>query len=69
MLPLDEKDDWAEVRDHYGAYYTENRTDQLLGATVRAVGDTVVACAPNYRLVTRIHARHDAFRQGKRAIY
>ncbi len=35
MLPFDTKDDWSEARDHYGIYYSENKTDQLLGATLK----------------------------------
>lgn len=37
MLPFDTKDDWSEARDHYGIYYSENKTDQLLGATLKVI--------------------------------
>ncbi len=60
MLPFDKKD-WNEVKDHYGFYYNENKTDQLLGATLVTSDDVILACAPNYRYVTRI-IRQDEFR-------
>ncbi len=62
LLPFDTKDDWAEARDHYGAYRSENRTGQLLGATLKVAGDVVMACAPNYRHVARV-LRQDEFRE------
>ena len=60
MLPFDKKD-WNEARDHYGFYHSENKTDQLLGATLTVSDDVILACAPNYRYVTRI-MRQDEFR-------
>lgn len=62
MLPFDKKEDWSEARDHYGIYYNENKTDQLLGATLQVADDVIMACAPNYRHITRI-LRQDEFRQ------
>ncbi len=53
LLPFDTKSDWAEARDQFGDYYSENRTGQLLGATLQVAGDVVMACAPNYRYVAR----------------
>ena len=41
MLPFDKKD-WHEVRDQYGVYLSENKTDQLLGATLSVVDDVVL---------------------------
>ena len=61
MLPFDKKDDWHEVRDQHGIYYAENKTDQLLGATLQVTDDIILACAPNYRHVSRV-LRHDEFR-------
>ena len=54
MLPFDKKQEWSEARDQHGFYYSENKTDQLLGATLLVEDDTILACAPNYRYVTRI---------------
>lgn len=62
MLPFDKKEDWSEARDHYGIYYNENKTDQLLGATLQVTEDIIMACAPNYRHVSRV-LRQDEFRQ------
>lgn len=62
LLPFDTKEDWSEARDHYGAYKSENRTGQLLGATLQVAGDVVMACAPNYRHVARV-LRQDEFRE------
>jgi integrin alpha 8 len=61
MLPFDKKDDWNEVRDQYGVYYSENKNEQLLGTTLKVEDDVIMACAPNYRYVTRIF-RQDEFR-------
>jgi hypothetical protein len=41
MLPFDKKD-WHEVRDQYGMYLSENKTDQLLGATLSVVDDVIL---------------------------
>lgn len=41
MLPFDKKD-WSETRDHYGAFYSENKTDQLLGATLLVSDDVIM---------------------------
>ena len=41
MLPFDKKD-WHEVRDQYGVYLSENKTDQLLGATLSVVDDVIL---------------------------
>lgn len=60
MLPFDKKD-WSEVRDHYGIYYSENKTDQLLGSTLLVNDDIIMTCAPNYRYVTRMLGQ-DEFR-------
>ncbi|RNA01315.1 Integrin alpha pat [Brachionus plicatilis] len=60
MLPFDKKD-WSEVRDHYGIYYSENKTDQLLGSTLLVNDDIIMACAPNYKYVTRMLGQ-DEFR-------
>ena len=60
MLPFDKKD-YHEIRDQYGVYQSENKTDQLLGATLTVSDDVILACAPNYRYVSRI-MRQDEFR-------
>ena len=60
MLPFDKKD-WNEARDNYGIYYSENKTDQLLGATLLVNDDVIMTCAPNYRYVTRMLGQ-DEFR-------
>ncbi|CAF0823367.1 unnamed protein product [Brachionus calyciflorus] len=60
MLPFDKKD-WNEARDHYGIYHSENKTDQLLGATLIVNDDVILTCAPNYRYVTRMLGQ-DEFR-------
>jgi len=36
------KTDWKEVRDNYGIYYSENKTDQFLGATLAVADDTIM---------------------------
>ena len=36
------QDDWNEVRDHYGVYYSENKTDQFLGATLQVSDDVIL---------------------------
>lgn len=41
MLPFDKKD-WTETRDHYGSFYSENKTDQLLGATLLVSDDVIM---------------------------
>ena len=35
-------DDWHEIRDQYGIYYSENKTNQLLGATLKVSNDVVL---------------------------
>jgi hypothetical protein len=42
MLPFDKKEDWSESRDNYGIYYNENKTDQLLGATLQVSEDIIM---------------------------
>lgn len=54
MLPFDKRDDWHEIRDSYGIYYSENKTNQYLGATLKVSNDVILACAPNYRHVSRV---------------
>lgn len=57
MLPFDKKE-WQEARDYSSSvpnyYFTENKTDQYLGSTLLSAGDIILACAPNYRSVTKL---------------
>ena len=40
-IPFDKRD-WNEARDQYGIYYSENKTDQFLGATLQISDDVIM---------------------------
>ena len=35
-------DDWHEIRDQHGIYYSENKTNQFLGSTLKVSNDVIM---------------------------
>ena len=48
-----ELDDWHEIRDQYGIYYSENKTNQFLGSTLKVSNDVIMVSDFENSLIER----------------